>query len=399
MEPMAASCPDWLATHLQQAGGAVPFSRFMDLALNEPEHGYYGAGQARIGPQGDFVTSPSLGSDFAALLAPQILTWLTSLPRTDPDQRCAVVEIGPGEGHLARDLIEQLLQSNPEVLDQIEMVLVESNPGMRLRQKQTLQPVDDVPLRWCSLEQLRSTPVRGVVIAHELLDALPVDRLVWRHGCLQQQWVELAENLTLQVTHRPLPDRLSEEINRVSKRCGFQLPPQDAEEGWTTEWNSELPDWFDALTAAVDTGVLLVIDYALEAHRYFTARRSNGTLMAVQAQRAALSPLDQPGEQDLTAHLCIDLVDDAAQRNGWSVGDQALQGEALLALGLAGRLHGLQHLPGQQLAEALQRREALLRLVDPAGLGAFRWLTYGRGVSKDCFSLAAAQGIPGSPPC
>ena len=76
MEPMAASCPDWLATHLQQAGGAVPFSRFMDLALNEPEHGYYGSGRARIGTQGDFVTSPSLGSDFAALLAPQLLAWL-----------------------------------------------------------------------------------------------------------------------------------------------------------------------------------------------------------------------------------------------------------------------------------------------------------------------------------
>ena len=84
MEPMAASCPDWLATHLHQAGGAVPFSRFMDLALNEPEHGYYGSGRARIGAQGDFVTSPSLGSDFAALLAPQILAWLTSIPRSDP---------------------------------------------------------------------------------------------------------------------------------------------------------------------------------------------------------------------------------------------------------------------------------------------------------------------------
>ena len=392
MEPMAASCPDWLATHLQQAGGAVPFSTFMDLALNEPEHGYYGAGRARIGTQGDFVTSPSLGGDFAALLAPQLLTWLASVPTTDPDQRLSIVEIGPGEGHLARDLISQMRGSDSELLARIELVLVEANPGMRERQQALLQQTDDLPVRWCSLDQLQSAPVRGVVIAHELLDALPVDRLVWRGGSLQQEWVELDPSQGLQTTHRPLPDGLREEIKRVCRHGGFQLPPPGAEEGWTTEWNSALPEWFAALAAAVDAGVLLVIDYALEAHRYYTARRSDGTLMAVRSQQAGLSPLDQPGEQDLTAHLCIDVVDEAAQRHGWTVGDQAKQGETLLALGLAQRLHGLQQLPGQQLAEALQRREALLRLVDPGGLGAFRWLTYRRGVSEGGFSLSGAPG-------
>ena len=392
MEPMAASCPDWLATHLQQAGGAVPFSTFMDLALNDPEHGYYGAGRARIGTQGDFVTSPSLGSDFAALLAPQLLTWLASVPSRDPDQPLSIVEIGPGDGHLALDLISQMRGSDSELLTRIELVLVEANPGMRERQQTLLQQTDDLPVRWCSLDQLRHAPVHGVVIAHELLDALPVERLIWAEGSLQQQWVELDPNGDLRATHRPLPVGLREEIKRVCSHGGIQLPPPDAEEGWTTEWNSALPDWFAAAAAAVDAGVLLVIDYALEAERYYTARRSDGTLMAVRAQQAGLSPLDQPGEQDLTAHLCIEVVDEAAQRNGWLVGDQIKQGEALLALGLAQRLHGLQQLPGQQLAEALQRREALLRLVDPAGLGAFRWLTYHRGLPEGGFSLSGAPG-------
>ncbi|MDO6351857.1 SAM-dependent methyltransferase [Synechococcus sp. YX-04-1] len=381
-----------MATHLHQAGGAIPFSRFMDLALNEPEHGYYGSGRARIGAQGDFVTSPSLGSDFAALLAPQLLAWLAAIPQTDPDQRLSIVEIGPGEGHLARDLSAVLRDAAPELLGQIEMVLVEANPGMRRRQQALLQEVDDLPLRWCSLDELRRDPVHGVVIAHELLDALPVERLIWREGSLQQQWVALDPNGGLRSTHRPFPDRLHQEIKRVCSQGGIQLPPPDAEEGWTTEWNSALPDWFAAAAAAVDAGVLLVIDYALEAQRYYTARRSDGTLMAVCAQQAGLSPFDQPGEQDLTAHLCIEVVDEAAQRNGWLVGDQAKQGEALLALGLAQRLHGLQQLPGQHLAEALQRREALLRLVDPAGLGAFRWLTYRRGLPEGGFSLSGAPG-------
>ena len=241
MEPMAASCPDWLATHLHQAGGAVPFSRFMDLALNEPEHGYYGSGRARIGAQGDFVTSPSLGSDFAALLAPQILAWLTSISRSDPDQRLSIVEIGPGEGHLARDLVAALRGADPELLARIELVLVEANPGMRRRQQALLQEADDLPLRWCSLEELGSAPVHGVVIAHELLDALPVERLIWRQGSLRQQWVELNQNGGLRTTHRPLPDGLHQEIRRVCSQGGIQLPPPDAEEGWTTEWNSALP--------------------------------------------------------------------------------------------------------------------------------------------------------------
>ena len=151
----------------------------MDLALNEPEHGYYGSGRACIGPQGDFVTSPSLGSDFAALLAPQILAWLTSISRSDPDQRLSIVEIGPGEGHLARDLVAALRGADPELLARIELVLVEANPGMRRRQQALLQEADDLPLRWCSLDALRRAPVHGVVIAHELLDALPVERLSW----------------------------------------------------------------------------------------------------------------------------------------------------------------------------------------------------------------------------
>ncbi len=397
MEQKAASCPDWLATHLQQAGGAVPFARFMDLALNEPDHGYYGAGRARIGTHGDFVTSPSLGSDFAALLAPQLLTWLASLPQTDPDQRLSIVEIGPGEGHLARDLIAQLRGSDPALLARIEMVLVEANPGMRQRQQDLLRQVDDLPVRWCSLEQLQSNPVRGVLIAHELLDALPVERLLWREGSLQQEWVELDPSGGLRKTHRPLPVALQDEINCACRNRGIQLPPPDAEEGWITEWNSALTDWFAAVSAAVDAGVLLVIDYALEAHRYYTARRSEGTLMAVRAQQGGLSPLDQPGEQDLTAHLCIDVVDEAAEHHGWAVGDKAKQGEVLLALGLAQRLHALQQLPGQHLAEALQRREALLRLVDPAGLGAFRWLTYRRRLPEAPFTLATAPDISESP--
>jgi SAM-dependent MidA family methyltransferase len=100
--------------------------------------------------------------------------------------------------------------------------------------------------------------------------------------------------------------------------------------------------------------------------------------MAYREQRASSDPLQEPGAWDLTAHLCIESVDAAAIACGWQPLGQCRQGQALLALGLAERLHGLQQ--GTDLAAQLARREALLRLVDPAALGDFRWLAYTRGV-------------------
>ena len=88
--------PAWLAQRLRAAGGAVPFRTYMDWALHDPEHGAYGSGRLQVGPRGDFTTSPSLGPDFAALLAPQVIQWLQALPATEP---LALVETGPGEGH------------------------------------------------------------------------------------------------------------------------------------------------------------------------------------------------------------------------------------------------------------------------------------------------------------
>ena len=114
--------------------------------------------------------------------------------------------------------------------------------------------------------------------------------------------------------------------------------------------------------------------------------------MAYSAQRGTADWFQAPGQQDLTAHLCIEALSAAAGRAGWTAISSCRQGEALLALGLAQRLHALQSLHPSQLAMALQRREAMLRLVDPAGLGEFRWLLYGMGVDFDRFNLPVPSG-------
>ena len=388
MEPMSAACPSWLAMHLKQLGGVTSFRRYMDLALNDPNDGFYGSGRARVSRDGDFVTSPALGSDFAGLLASQVVRWLAELPADLPT--LSLIEIGPGEGDLLADLVDAIADQSPQMLHRLELVLVEANPGMKQRQQERLQHQTKFPMRWCGLDELVAAPLRGVVLAHELLDALPVERLTYDEGVMWQQLVELDDDGALVFSKGPLPPQLADEIERVCKRCGLDLPPPDADPGWTTEWHSDSLGWFTQLSQVLDQGVLLVVDYALEMHRYYSARRSDGTLMAVQAQRAGLSPLHKPGSQDLTAHICIETVEDAAVQAGWSCLGQLRQGEALLALGLAERLYGLQSLPPGDLPQALQRRESMLRLVDPSGLGDFRWLLFGKRVNPASFKLPTA---------
>ncbi len=371
--------PEWLRQRLTAAGGAVPFRTFMEWALHDPEHGAYGSGRLRIGPDGDFATSPSLGPDFAALLAAQVAAWLQQLLQGQPShQPLALVEAGPGEGSLAADLAAALASGWPELAARTELVLVEPNAGMAARQRQRLAGCV-LPCRWSSVEQLAAAPVRGVLLAHEVLDALAVERIEWDGALWRQQRVVLHEEPGAQPSLRLEPGEPLEPESAAALQALALLPPSPQRPpGWCTELHPGLEPWLAQAAAALSAGPLLVIDYALEAWRYYAPQRAAGTLMAYRGQEASSDPLQQPGQADLTAHLCIDSLERAALASGWQPLGGCRQGEALLALGLAQRLHGLQSDPGG-LAALLARREALLRLVDPHALGDFRWLAFARG--------------------
>jgi SAM-dependent MidA family methyltransferase len=369
--------PAWLTQRLNAAGGAVPFHTYMQWALHDPEHGAYGAGRLQIGPAGDFATAPSLGPDFAALLLPQLVEWLQALAAAEPQAPLALVETGPGEGSLAAELAVGLAEGWPELAQCTELVLVEPNAGMAARQRQRLAECA-LPCRWSSFEALAAAPVRGVVLAHEVLDALAVARIVWDGALWRQQLVALHEGADAEPALRLEPgEPLGPQANVQLSALGLLPPSPQRPAGWCTELHPELAPWLAACGQALSAGALLVIDYALEGWRYYAPQRSAGTLMAYRGQQASGDPLLEPCAWDLTAHLCIESLDAAAAASGWQSLGQCRQGQALLALGLAERLHGLQG--GGDLADLLARREALLRLVDPAALGDFRWLAYGRG--------------------
>ncbi len=380
MDGSSAHCPEWIANKISDAGGSISFHQYMDWALNDPEHGAYSSGHLKLGRKGDFATSPSLGSEFAELLGCQLVDWLEQLQKKNINNLpLSLIEAGPGEGDLVFDLIRVISEISPYIFSKLELLLVDINEGMIEKQKKLLSSISTIPIRWASLDELSENPVIGVILAHEVLDALPVERIIFRDGELFRQGIKLQvvrSKQKLSYVELPLSLNIKESLSEFQDTLSIQIPPEDISNGWCSELHLDLKQWMSKASKSLIFGSMLIIDYALEAGRYYKASRNNGTLMSYRNQSASSEVLNNPGYYDITSHLCIDVLKFFADKSNWNYLGEARQGLALLALGLSERLYSLQKLPNDQLAAALARREALLRLVDPAGLGEFRWMAF-----------------------
>tara|TARA_Y100001968_G_C19447734_1_gene766390 strand:- start:2576 stop:3793 length:1218 start_codon:yes stop_codon:yes gene_type:complete len=380
MNRSVANCPDWLVERIKASEGSISFFQYMDWALNDPEYGAYAQGRLKIGRDGDFATSPSLGSDFAEILAIQLIDWLIQIDNKNSGKdMLSLVDIGPGEGDLLKDLANAIERINPKIFSRLQLILVEPNKGMLERQKEKLSYMKGIDVSWKTIDDLIKFPVNGIVIAHELLDALPVERLVFKDKALYRQGVTLSErdsNYQLEFSTLPLSTEIRNSLADINKFIGIKIPPVDACDNWCTEWHCGLKNWFEISSQIIENGTLLVVDYIMDAFRYYNATRSNGTLMAYKNNISSSNLFLEPGYWDLTSHLCLETLKFFAQKNGFKFLGDVLQGEALLSLGLAKRLYSLQALPNHKLAKALERRETLLKLVDPYGLGGFRWVAF-----------------------
>tara|TARA_B100001250_G_scaffold367527_1_gene349630 strand:- start:1427 stop:2632 length:1206 start_codon:yes stop_codon:yes gene_type:complete len=383
----SARCPEWLIDRITTCGGSISFYKYMDLVLNDTENGFYSTGRLKIGKDGDFCTSPSLSNDFARLLAIQVVEWLIGLEKAGTDtDLLTLVEIGPGEGTLSRDLIEAISELAPSLLSKIELVLVELNLGMRKRQEKVVNNIKGVNCRWSNIEELILKPVTGVVIANEVLDAFPVERLVFRNNKVFRQGVSLKkikDEYSMEFVDLELTFAIKKFLKDSTSLLEIEFPPKNICNGWITEWHCDVPNFFGELSRTLINGSLLVVDYALESKRYYNAMRKNGTIISYRNQEANPYILKDAGFCDLTAHLCIESTINYALTNGWKFLGETRQGQALLALGLSRFLYSLQNTSSSDLSALLNRRESLLRLVDPLGLGEFRWLAFQKDNNKD----------------
>jgi len=386
MKSLPANCPKWLEKKILEKGGMISFYDFMNVSLNDPIHGYYGSGKANIGIEGDFATSPSLSNDFAFLLAKQLESWLLDIfNNIESNKKLIILEFGAGEGTLIRGIIEYFLNKNNEILGRLSFKIFELNYGMQEKQINLLNDYlnKGIDINWISLEEFENSNFDGIVLAHEVLDAFPVERIQYSEGILYQQGVGLNSDRNLVLKKMKLSEKLKKRLDILRNNLMIKIPPTNAPDDWTNELHVDNFAWLKNVYKRLNNGLLLIIDYSLEIKKYYSPNKFEGNIIAYQNQSATNDILQNAGDTDLTSHLCNEILILDAKMAGFKFNGIVKQGEALLALGLAEMIFDIKSKYKNDISEALLKREALLRLVDPLCLGDFKWFVFQKSSKKE----------------
>jgi SAM-dependent MidA family methyltransferase len=356
----------------------ITFTEYMDLLLYHPDWGYYSSGVVKIGAEGDFFTSSSLGRDLGELLAIQFVEMWQHLDRPT---EFFLIEMGAGTGILAADILNYLQKNYPALSKAVKYIIIESSQALRSKQQETLKNFSKDKLSWKSLNELASESITGCFFSNELIDAFPVHLITSNKNKLQEIYITDRNKLT-EIAAEISTSRLLEYLELVQiNLLASEYPPN-----YRTEINLQALDWLTTVASKLDRGYVLTIDYGYQAHKYYHPQRSQGTLQCYFQHRRHTNPYVNLGYQDLTAH--VDFT--ALERHGESCGLSKIgftqQGLFLMALGLGDRLNELSS-GKYDLLQILQRRDALHQLIDPTGLGGFGVLIQGKRLNDKQTSL------------
>jgi SAM-dependent MidA family methyltransferase len=359
------------------ARGRITFARFMDLALYHPEWGYYLAPERRPGRPGDFLTAPETHPFFGITLARQIAECWDRLGRPDP---LVVREYGAGIGGLAWDVIAGLTAEAPACRAALDYRFVEPNPH---RLAQALAAMAEGGLAAVVHGEAippdaDPEPIAGVILANEVADAFPVHRLIWRNGGFREGWV---------VWHG---DRFAEEEGELSPAAAagdpegmFREHGIVLAEGDRIEISPAAAEWFASAARGLERGYAIVIDYGYPAPELYRAHRLEGTVRTYREHTVTDDPFSCVGEQDLTAHVDFSALRRAGEREGLIFAGQTNQADFLAALGLGDLFAALGQDPATTLPDYLAAQAAVIRLIDPGGMGRFGVLVMARDAPVD----------------
>lgn len=348
------------------SNGPITVARFMERALYEPGLGYYRRPVPGPGREGDFLTAPEAHPVFGAVLGRLAEGVWERLGRPDP---FALVEIGAGTGALAHGLLDDLRRAASPLLGAVRYVPLDVEPARIAATRERLEAAG----LGDRLETSGAVARPSLVIANEVLDALPVHRVVRRGLEVRERLVATAGDRFVEVDGPPARPELVERLQREGVRLA---------EGQVAEICLELDTWFRDAAGRLERGVIVVIDYALEAAHLYRPSRPEGTLRGFHQHRLVEDPYRRVGHQDLTAHVDLTALRDAARRAGLVPIGETTQARLLAALAgdiVSGRLHD----PSTDLRAALELRSALARLLDPKGMGGFAVVAFGREVGAD----------------
>lgn len=348
-----------IRAEIGRVGGWISFARYMELALYAPGLGYYVAGAAKLGEAGDFITAPELSPLFGATLATQVAEVLAQTGGR-------VMELGAGSGRLAADVLAALRDQGrlPE-----RYQILEVSPDLAQRQREILAA--RVPDLLDRVEWLDAMPraFSGVVLANEVLDALPIHLLAWKAGAVCERGVSLEQGL-FGWSERPLPPG---PLRDAAAAITVEGP-------YLSEISLAVPALVAALGTALERGVLLLIDYGFGRAEYYHPQRSQGTLMCHYRHRAHGDPLFLPGLQDITAHVDFTAVAEAGIDAGLNLLGYTTQAQFLVNAGITQLLqkNSPEHLQAYVPAVA-----GVQKLLSPAEMGElFKVIALGRGIER-----------------
>ena len=353
---------------IEGADGWIGFDRFMELALYAPGMGYYSGGAQKFGAAGDFVTAPEISSAFSQTLATQAVQIMAlSAPQ--------IIEVGAGSGRLAADLLLELERRNalPE-----RYAILDLSGELRERQRATLGQraphlLDHV--HW--LDRLPET-FDGLVLANELLDAMPVHLVQWDDAAIFEHGVS-AKNGEFVWSDRPATGRVLEKAQAIAEE--FPLPP-----GYLSEICLAATDWTASWASILNRGALLLIDYGFPRHEFYHPQRATGTLMCHYRHHAHGEPFLLPGLQDITAHVDFTAIVEAGFNAGLELLGYTTQATFLLNCGLTAILA---RTPAEDLLRYLPQAHAAQKLLSPAEMGElFKVIALGKGIEETLVGFA-----------
>jgi SAM-dependent MidA family methyltransferase len=363
-----------IRTRINAAGGWISFADFMEAALYTPGMGYYSAGAAKLGQAGDFVTAPEISSLFGKTIARQAAQVFELIGHND------ILEFGAGSGKLALDLLLELEQRGclPK-----RYFILEVSADLQQRQRELFEKYASHLVS--SIHWLTCLPneFNGLILANEVLDAMPVHLVVWQNHHVYERGVSCNQQ-AFEWQERPL---IGGELFEIAQEL---IPFRDAMDHDSFRYASEISlatrHFMRSLAQILRQGVILLIDYGFGQTEYYHPQRSQGTLMCHYRHHAHDDPFYLPGLQDITSHVDFSAISRVALDSDLQLLGYTNQAHFLINCGIT---EILSRIPADNTHQYLPLANQLQRLVSPAEMGElFKVIAFGRQIDQSLMGFS-----------
>ena len=344
-----------ISDKIKQAGGQISFAKYMNMALYQQNLGYYKNELQTFGEKGDFITAPEMGQYFALCIANSIGPMFEN---SCTSQESVILEIGAGSGVLAVNLLQALAQSNALPS---QYLILEPSASLQQQQKERINQCSEaIKNRVVWISELPEK-VNGVILANEVVDAMPVERI----QKIDEQWFELGvtenngqfENVAMNPADM---ERIPKILSEPEEQSVFV-------EGYTTEFRSVIKGWIKSLAASLNSGVILLFDYGYAAAEFYHPQRVAGTLNCFIRHHQHADPFQFVGLQDITAHVDFSQIAVEANKNQLTVSGFTTQAGFLLENGITEFAE--QQVTDQPPEVRYQRSQEMQKLLMPGQMG------------------------------